>query len=138
MSTSEPSLFSVLLYSLTEEIVSGVCKVLIVGPLLLSRYRPFAYCMKGRFYTFVSHILTPVSVCLPIVFLRYYFEQHYMLILNWHHMQFYSIGTYIQSLVIGYVFFLLFEQPIQSYQQIFKSRFVKILTVDFNKKLKAN
>ena len=80
--------------------------------------------------------MLPMMAVMPIMYLRYYYEQHQMLTFNFYQMIFYSIGTYIFSMPFAYFSYMLFKAPITAYLQIFKEAELvckgeKLLRFDF-------
>lgn len=102
----------VILHALIEDVFSNVAKMLIIGPMLLSKYKPLSYLLTLRGFSLLSHLMMPLIVVMPIMYLRYYFELHQLLTLNFYQMTFYSIGTYIFCIPIAYLSHLLFKAPI--------------------------
>jgi hypothetical protein len=136
MNSRDYSKTFVILHALTEDIFGNAAKMLIITPMLLSKYKPLSYLLTLRGFSLLSHLMLPIMVFMPIMFLRYYYELHQMLTLNFYQMVFYSIGTYIFSLPIAYLAYLLFRAPVSASLLIFKeSELVlkgeKLLRFDF-------
>ena len=110
--------------------------MLIIAPMLLSKYKPLSYLLTLRGFALLSHLMLPMMVLIPIMFLRYYYELHQLLTLNFYQMVFYSIGTYIFTLPLAYFAHLLFRAPISAGLRIYEEgdlvlKGEKLLRFDF-------
>ena len=72
--------------------------------------------MKG--FALLSSMMLPLMLLMPMMFLRYYYELHQMITLNYYHMVFYSIGTYIFTLPLSYLAYMFLRAPIESLLKI--------------------
>lgn len=88
--------------------------------MLLSKYKPLSYILAMKGFSIISHILMPMMVLMPIMFMRYYYELHQMLTIDYSQMIFYSIGTYVFTMPLAYLAFLLFQAPVISFSKIFE------------------
>ena len=110
----------VILQAILEDVFTNIAKILIIAPMLLSKYKPLSYLLTLRGFAQLSHLMLPLMVLMPIMYLRYYFELHQLLTLNFYQMTFYSIGTYIFSVPIAYFAYLLFKAPISAALRIYE------------------
>lgn len=99
------------MYLVLADLLTLFCLMLIIFPLLLSKFKPLNYILTMRGFGFLSNLMLPMMIMLPISFLRYYYELHQMIVLNFYQMIFYAIGTYIFVLPICYFCFLLYIAP---------------------------
>ena len=134
--TREHRSFFIVAWDSMEGWFSNIAKILIIFPMLLSKYKPLSYMLTLRGFSLLSHLMLPMMAVMPIMYLRYYYEQHQMLTFNFYQMIFYSIGTYIFSMPFAYFSYMLFKAPITAYLQIFKeaelvSKGEKLLRFDF-------
>ena len=114
-STNEWSKIPLIIYAIFQDSISNIGIMLIVFPMLLSKYKPLGYILTMRGFSLLSHMLFPLVLLLPINFLRYYYELHQMLSMDYYQMIFYSIGSYIFSIPLSYLAFLLFRAPVQAF-----------------------
>ena len=135
-------IFSVFATSLTQ-----FAKILLIFPLLLSKYKPLSYLLKMKGWYVLSQLLPGIYLTLPMIFVRYYYELHQMLTINLYQMLFYSIGSYIYSLPFAYLIFMLLLAPTSAFLSIWAEaeevrRGKKILRFDYqfinSQKLKFN
>ena len=82
--------------------------MLIVFPLLLSKYKPLNYILTMKGFAVISSLMLPLMTLLPMVFIRYYYELHQLIILNYYQMFFYTIGSFILALPLSYLCFMFF------------------------------
>jgi hypothetical protein len=109
-----------LFYYLIQDFLTCTGWLLLIFPLLLSKFKPLSYILTMKGFSFLGQIMLPLILLLPMMFLRYYFELHQMITLNYYHMIFYSIGTYIFTLPFSYVAFMFLKAPIESLLKIYQ------------------
>lgn len=68
--------------------------------------------MKG--FALLSNMMLPLMLLLPMILIRYYYELHQMIMLNYYQMIFYSIGSYVFTLPLTYLSYMLLKAPIES------------------------
>jgi hypothetical protein len=64
------------IYSIFQDCLTNVGILLLLFPMLLSKYKPLSYILTMRGFSLLSHLLFPIMLLLPINFLRYYYELH--------------------------------------------------------------
>lgn len=119
-SVNQWSRFPLVLYALFQDTLTNIGLMCLIAPMLLSKYKPLSYVLTMKGFSIISHILMPLMVLLPIMFVRYYYELHQMLTIDYSQMIFYTIGTYVFTMPLAYFAFLLFQAPIISFLRIFK------------------
>lgn len=112
--------FPLILSSILQDYLMGAATMLIVFPMLLSKYKPLSYILTMRGFSLLSQFMLPISVLMPIMYVRYYYELHQMLTINFYQMIFYAIGTYIFCLPLSYIAYMLFMAPITALMNIFR------------------
>ena len=107
---------SILLFycSIFSAILYRISKLMLLFPLLLSRYKPISYLLKMRSFNLISKLLTPIMVLLPSMFLRYYYGMSQMLTINYYQMAFYAIGTYCFCIPFAYFAHMMLRAPIDA------------------------
>lgn len=103
---------------------------------MLGKYKPLSYFLKMKGWVILSKMMITIYLMLPIVFLRYYFELHNMLTIDLYQMLFYSVGSYVYSLPLAYLGFMVFKAPLDAWINIHKEAALvrkgeKILRFDY-------
>jgi hypothetical protein len=74
MRTREYRLFFIIVWEIMEGWFSNIAKILIIFPMLLSKYKPLSYMLTLRGFSLLSHLMLPMMAVMPIMYLRYYYE----------------------------------------------------------------
>jgi hypothetical protein len=65
-----------ILLQLLGDILGNCGKIIMIFMMLISKCKPIRYLLTMRGFTLLSHLLLPIMLLMPIMFLRYYYELH--------------------------------------------------------------